>query len=388
MLRKIILSPYYLILKIRHALYDNGVWKVHSCKVPTICVGNIAAGGTGKTPHTEMILSTLLKSDEWAYKNIAVLSRGHKRSSRGFQQVTIDGSAAFYGDEPLQIKKKFPSITVAVDRPRLEGCDFLCHPEKLKTTKRGRKCKEKDLPSSDIIVLDDAFQYRDLKAHVNIILVDYNRPVNKDHLLPFGRLRDLLERLHYADIIIVTKCPAYLENWEKVRWIKSLGIYDYNPDTCAGTDRKGKTITILFTAITYCPIEPVYPEGDIRYTYSKKLILFSGIAKDTPLRRYLSDRYQIVKRFNFADHHKYSGIDIRRIMLAAKNFPTAVVTTTEKDSQRVVDYKKVPEALKERLFQIPIKVDFLSEHEKNVFETTLMSRLIEFHSEPAQTLHE
>lgn len=382
MFRKIILAPYKLILKIRHALYDSGVWKVYSCKVPTICIGNIAAGGTGKTPHTEMILSTLLKSDDWGWKNIAVLSRGHKRSSGGFQQVVKEGSAYFYGDEPLQIKKKFPSVTVAVDRSRLEGCDFLCHPEKLNETKRGRRCKEKILPPAEIIVLDDAFQYRNLKAHINIVLADYNRPVNKDFLLPFGRLRDLPERLHYADIIIVTKCPAYMENWEKLEWVKSLGISGYDLESCQGKDIKGKKITVLFTGINYCPLEPVYPEGDYRYIYSKKLILFSGIAKDTPLRSFLSDKYQIVKRFNFPDHHKYSVFDIRRIMQATKNFPTAVVTTTEKDSQRVVNYKKVPLALKERLFQIPIKVAFLSEHEKKVFETTLMSRLREFHSEP------
>lgn len=385
MFRKILLAPYYLILKIRHALYDSGVWKVYDCEVPTICVGNIAAGGTGKTPHTEMILSTLLESDEWAYKNIAVLSRGHKRSSGGFQQVTKEGPASFFGDEPLQIKKKFPHVTVAVDRSRLEGCDYLCHPEKLNLTRRGRKCRDKEMPSADIIVLDDAFQYRDLRAHVNIVLVDYNRPVNKDHLLPFGRLRDLPERLHFADMIIVTKCPTYMEDWEKINWIKSLGIADYDTGTCQGTDKKGKKITILFTEIQYCPIEPVYPEGDTRYTYSKKLILFSGIAKDTPLRRFLSDKYQVVKRFNFADHHKYSGIDIRRIMTAAKNFPTAVVTTTEKDSQRVINYRKIPMALKERLFQIPIKVGFLSSHEKEIFESTLMSRLREFRSAPAQT---
>lgn len=385
MLRKLILAPYYLVLKIRHTLYDKGIWKVHTCEVPTICVGNIAAGGTGKTPHTEMILKTLLKSEEWGDKQIAVLSRGHKRSSRNFQQVSINGSAAFYGDEPLQIKKKFPGVTVAVDRCRLQGCDFLIHPEKLHTDRKARKCKEKDMPKSDLIVLDDAFQYRDLKSHCNIVLVDYNRPVNEDTLLPFGRLRDLPARLHYADIIIVTKCPAYLDDWEKIQWVKSMGIRDFNVRTCKGTDRKGKEITILFTMINYCPLEKVYPEGDPRYIYSKKLILFSGIAKDTHLRRYLSDNYKLVKRFRFADHHKYSGFDISRILRATKKYPTAVVATTEKDSQRVVDNKKVPVSLRERLFQVPIEVAFLSNLEKEIFESTLMKSLREFHSESEQT---
>ena len=158
-------------MKIRHALYDHGVFKVHTCKAPTICVGNIAAGGTGKTPHTEMILRTLLSSEKWKDKHIAVLSRGHKRKSSGFQQILTDDSAAFAGDEPLQIKRKFPEITVAVDRTRVEGCDFLLHPEKLATLKKARKCVHKDLQSPDLIVLDDAFQYRSLQASFNIVQI-------------------------------------------------------------------------------------------------------------------------------------------------------------------------------------------------------------------------
>lgn len=145
MLERILLAPYYLTLKIRHALYDSGVFEVHTCKVPTICVGNIAAGGTGKTPHTEMILRTLLSSEKWHNHHIAVLSRGHKRKSNGFQQILVNDSAAFAGDEPLQIKRKFPEVTVAVDRTRVEGCDFLLHPETVKTSRKARKCEHKDI---------------------------------------------------------------------------------------------------------------------------------------------------------------------------------------------------------------------------------------------------
>ena len=164
MLDRVILAPYYLTLKLRHILFDHGIRKVSTCSVPTICVGNITAGGTGKTPHTEMILRTLLKSDDWAYEDIAVLSRGHRRASGGFQIVTRDGSVKEYGDEPLQIKKKFPGVTVAVDRHRVKGCDILCNPEKLKTEKRARKCADAELAPADLIVLDDAFQYRSLRA--------------------------------------------------------------------------------------------------------------------------------------------------------------------------------------------------------------------------------
>ena len=381
MLDKIILAPYYLTLKLRHYLYDHGIRKVSTCEVPTICVGNITAGGTGKTPHTEMILRTLLKSDEWAYEDIAVLSRGHLRASRGFQIVKRDGSVKEYGDEPLQIKKKFPGVTVAVDRHRVKGCDLLCHPEKLKTEKRARKSASEEIAPADLIVLDDAFQYRALRAYYNIILVDFNRPTYKDKLLPFGRLRDLPERFSAADIIIVSKCPAYLEDSKKIEWAQTFGLKDYDTMTCKGTDRKGKEKILLFTTIWYSALNPIFEEADPRYAYSQKLILFSGIAKDTPLRMYLSDEHKIVKRFCFEDHHKYTKYDVRRIMNAVREHPTAVVATTEKDCQRILDLGNIPHDLKVRLFQVPIEVGFLSEHEKEVFETSLLEALRNFHTD-------
>ncbi len=381
MLDKIILAPYYLTLKLRHYLYDHGIRKVSTCEVPTICVGNITAGGTGKTPHTEMILRTLLKSDEWAYEDIAVLSRGHLRASRGFQIVKRDGSVKDYGDEPLQIKKKFPGVTVAVDRHRVKGCDLLCHPEKLKTEKRARKSASEEIAPADLIVLDDAFQYRALRAYYNIILVDFNRPTYKDKLLPFGRLRDLPERFSAADIIIVSKCPAYLEDSKKIEWAQTFGLKDYDTMTCKGTDRKGKEKILLFTTIWYSALNPIFEEADPRYAYSQKLILFSGIAKDTPLRMYLSDEHKIVKRFCFEDHHKYTKYDVRRIMNAVREHPTAVVATTEKDCQRILDLGNIPHDLKVRLFQVPIEVGFLSEHEKEVFETSLLEALRNFHTD-------
>lgn len=378
MIDKIILFPYYLTLKVRHYLYDHGIFKVHKCPKPTICVGNITAGGTGKTPHTEMILKTLLKSKDWGDRNIAVLSRGHKRKSRGFQQVTIDGSAVSFGDEPLQIKKKFPETTVAVDRIRVEGCEFLCNPELLHSDKRGRFCKDKEMSPADLIILDDAFQYRSLKATFNIVLIDFNHPTYQDHLLPLGRLRDLPERLRVADMIIVTKCPSYLNAWEKQKWAKYIGMREYNPDTCLGSAKKGNKQTLLFSTVNYCPLKPVYDDADARYTYSKKVILFSGIAKDKPLRKYLSGTYKLVRSFKFSDHHKYTSLDIRAILKAIKKYPTAVVATTEKDAQRIVDNKKVPAELRERLFQVPIKVDFLSQTEKEIFENTLLSSLKDY----------
>lgn len=375
MIDRIILFPYSLTLAARNAMYNSGMLKSVSAEVPTICIGNITAGGTGKTPHTEMVLRMLAASDEWKDRNVAVLSRGYKRRSKGFQKVTAGGTADMFGDEPLQIAKKFPSVTVAVDRDRIEGCDFLCHPDRLATSRKARKCLDKDVPKADIIVLDDAFQYRKLKASLNILLVDFNRPVSKDKLLPIGRLRDLPSRVHDADIIIVTKCPLQLDEWEKGKWAQRLGIYDYSTSSCKGHDRSGKEQTLLFSCLEHKPMLPVFPEGDMRYTYSKRLILFTGIADDRPLRNYLSGDYKIISHFNFADHHRYSSGDMASVNRAAKEWQTAVVATTEKDAQRVADAKKVPEFLKERMFQVPVEVSFLSLTEEEVFRTTMLSFL-------------
>ena len=130
MIDNILLFPYWFTLKLRHFMFDCGLRRQYRTEVPSICVGNLTVGGTGKTPHTEMLLRTLMTDEEWSGKSLAVLSRGYKRKTRGFQQVVTGGSAKEYGDEPLQIKTKFPSVTVAVDSSRKEGCDFLCHPER------------------------------------------------------------------------------------------------------------------------------------------------------------------------------------------------------------------------------------------------------------------
>ena len=375
MIDKILLFPYWLSLKLRHFFYDSGLRKVSSADVPTICIGNITVGGTGKTPHTEMLIRTLLQDEEWSSRSIAVLSRGYKRKTKGFQQVTSDGTALAYGDEPLQIKKKFPGITVAVDKSRTEGCDFLAHPDKLQTTKKGKKCIDKDLPAADLIILDDAFQHRALKPTLSIVLIDYNRPIFKDHLLPMGRLRDLPERIAAADIVIVSKCPNDVNAWEKCTWAENLGIRNFDAASCSGTRRNGKKQHIFFSTITYDAAEAVFPEGNPRYIYTNRLVLFSGIANDAPLLSYLSSDYKIVRHFKFPDHHKFSRADINTIASAAKEFPTSVIMTTEKDCQRIRDCHKIKEELKQRLFYSPIKTAFLTENEKEKFITALKDGL-------------
>lgn len=382
MLDQVLLAPYYITLKIRHALYDSGIRKVHSAEIPSISVGNVTVGGTGKTPHTEMLVRLLSDAPAWKGRRIAVLSRGYKRKSRGFQQVILEkpegarrGLTAFFGDEPVQIKKKFPGITVAVDKDRVEGCDFLRHPEKLTTSKKGRRCIDKDFKPADVVILDDAFQYRSLKPSVSIVLVNYNRPVTKDHLIPVGRLRDLPERLTKADIIIVTKCPYYMENEEKLEWAADLGISSYSIDSCKGKTKDGRDQALFFTTVRYDTLAPIFHEGDQRYAYSKQAIMFSGIADDTPLMQYLSDSYRIVRHLSFGDHHEFTSGDMSSLKKLAEEYPTAIIVTTEKDSQRVASFPYVPDILKERLFFAPIKAEFTTEKEKDRFMEVILPAL-------------
>ncbi len=371
MIDSILLFPYSITLLIRNALYRKGSKRVRKAEVPTICVGNITVGGTGKTPHTELILRMLAESERWHDAHVAMLSRGYKRKSRGFQRLLPDDNSLLGGDEPLQVCKKFPSVTVAVDKNRMEGCDFLVHPEKLRNSPKAKRCKHKDLPASDIIVLDDAYQYRKLGADLNIVLVDYSRPVTKDSLMPIGRLRDLPQRLYDADVVIVSKCPSYLMDDGREEMARTLGFCSYDQENCRARTSRGKEVTLLFTYTHYCESLPVYHETDNRYMYAQKVILFSGIAKDTPLVNYLSDRYKVVRHFTFPDHHKYKKADISSILSAVKHQPTAAVATTEKDAQRLLDYRAMPARLKERLFMVPIRAAFLSENEEMIFRSII-----------------
>ncbi len=368
MIDKYLLAPYYVVLKLRDRRYSRPGHKFQYAEKPTLCIGNVTVGGTGKTPHVELVLRLLQESPEWSGRNLAVLSRGYKRDSTGFQQVVATGSASVAGDEPLQIKKKFPEVTVAVDKNRVEGCDLLAHPEKLKNRKVAKKCWNREFPAADYIVLDDAFQYLKLKTNKTVVLMDWNRPVHKDMLLPLGRLRDLPQRLFDADVLIITKCPAGLEEAEKVRVVEELGFTEYEPSACEATNPQGRRQLIFFTTVRYGQPAGVYTTAEPRYTYAKKAILVSGIASDAPLRAWLSDTYKIIRRFGFPDHHRYAWKDISRIQAAVDQTPTAAVITTEKDAQRLLDFTGMPESLMQRLFYIPITAEFLSDEERERFK--------------------
>ena len=368
MIDRILLFPYYLTLKTRHFLYDHGIRKVHGSGMPSIGIGNITVGGTGKTPHTEMIIRMLLRSERWGGKNVAVLSRGYKRKLNGFQIVEADGSARNFGDEPLQIKKKFPGITVAVDKDRVEGCRILGDPKAFLESKKSRKCRAKEITPADVLILDDCFQFRALRPNLSIVLVDYNRPTFNDSLLPFGRLRDLPERVADADVLVVSKCPWEINPWEMDKWALSLGIERYNQKDCFGWRcDNGRKQYLFFTKIGYDEAQPVFPEGNSRYLYSKTAVMFSGIADDTPFSEQLRLSYRLVGHLKFGDHHKFTRSDIASIRSIATAHPTSLIITTEKDYQRIRDCKNVPDDLRQRMFYMPIRAQFLSDDERAVF---------------------
>ena len=244
MISSVVMFPYWLVLRIRHALFDGGKLKSVTHPVPVISVGNLTVGGTGKTPMVEYLVALLQ-----GRCRVAVLSRGYKRKGKGFHLVEADDTALTAGDEPLQIKRKFPHILVAVDKDRNRGVrQLLALPEDQRP---------------DLVILDDGFQYRRLKPQTDLVMVDYNRPIFKDNLLPFGRLRDLPEQIRRAKVVVVSKSPRYLDEWERAKVRQQTRLRPDQP--------------LFFTMVKYGEALPVFRwEADKRYIYSKEVFLFSG----------------------------------------------------------------------------------------------------------------
>jgi tetraacyldisaccharide 4'-kinase len=185
---------YGLVVTIRNWMFDIGILKSRAYKVPVISVGNITVGGAGKTPHVEHLVRMLQDKIK-----VAVLSRGYKRKSKGYQLADGDTSVSDIGDEPYQMMQKFPNIFVAVDKKRRRGI------ERLTTDEASRNV--------DVVLLDDAYQHRYVKPGINILLVDYHRLIIYDKMLPAGRLREPMKGKRRADIVIITKCPKDLKPW-------------------------------------------------------------------------------------------------------------------------------------------------------------------------------
>lgn len=339
MISSVFLFPYWLALRIRNALYDSGRRKSVTHPVPVISVGNLAVGGTGKTPMVEY-LANLLQGG----CRVAVLSRGYKRKSKGFRLVEAEDTADVAGDEPLQIKRKFPDVLVAVDKNRNRGItQLLALPEDRRP---------------ELVILDDGFQYRRLKPATDLVLIDYNRPLFKDNLLPFGRLRDLPEQIRRASVVVITKCPRYLDEWERGKIRQQNRLRNEQP--------------VFFATVKYGDPVPVFRwEADKRYIYSKDVYLFSGVADDRPLLVHLSDRYEHLAHKRYGDHHRFSRGDLRSLAHYVRRNPRAVLMTTEKDAMRLLHCDRLDPEVRRRLFYLPVETEFLSWEEGEAFDALL-----------------
>lgn len=347
---KILLFPYWITLKVRHFLYDTGIFKSVSYPIPVICVGNITVGGTGKTPHTEMIIRML----QLQYR-VAVLSRGYKRKTKGFRIATAADTFAEIGDEPLQIKQKFPHITVAVCEDRRKGIEQLLALDENASSGEGQPLRPQ------IIILDDAFQHRRVKPSHSIVLMNWSNPIFTDNLLPIGRLRDLPEQIKRADSVIVTKSPKFGEIEAGVM-DNVLAAEQIAPIEKEWREKLGlrKEQNLRFSSIFYgSPLGMETNMADSRYIYSKQAIFFTGIANDTEFRNHIAGSYKIMGSLKFPDHYNFTKNNIKEINNWAAQHPTAIVFTTEKDSKRLMGNPYLSDDLKRRLFYIPIEVRIL-----------------------------
>jgi len=295
---------YGLAIRARHLGYDLGILKSHKPEIPVIVIGNLSAGGTGKTPHTLLIAELL--SDNW---KLAVLSRGYGRTGSGYHEVSIDDDARTSGDEPLAIKKSLPLVAVAVCVNRIEGISRL----------------QKEIPDLDLILLDDAFQHRRLNPGFSILLIDYSSFSRPRLLLPAGYQRDVWERRKKADVIVISKSPETIGHHEKEKIIRKL--------------RPVSTQSVFFSSIRYLSVTSF--EGmslPAKETLNgKKIILVTGIADASNLVTYLKHQNAELTHFRFADHHNYSEIDIRYVNEAFGKFSQteALILTTSKDKVKL-----------------------------------------------------
>ena len=317
----------------RNFLFEVGILKSRSYKTPVISVGNITIGGTGKTPHVEYLVRLLQDK-----MRVAVLSRGYKRKSRGFIVAGTDTPMSQIGDEPYQMKQKFPNVTIAVDKKRTHGIELL----------------EADDKAPDVILLDDAFQHRYVKPGINILLVDYHRLIIYDKLLPAGRLREPLKGKDRADIVIVTKCPKELKPMEFRVIMKAMNLYPYQH--------------LYFSTIVYDQLRPVFPETPAWHGLSSDMnvLLLTGIASPRQLTEDLTPQVKSITPLTFADHHNFSRKDIKRLNTTFEAMPSPkCIVTTEKDAVRLTATEGLSDAVRQNLYMQPIRISFMLDQEES-----------------------
>ena len=332
-------------VKLRNTLFEMGVLKSRSFKIPVISIGNITVGGTGKTPHVEYLVSVL--KDIF---HVAVLSRGYKRKTKGFVLADAKTTMPEIGDEPYQMKMKFPHVTIAVDKNRCHGIELLTESNQ----------------QTDVILLDDAFQHRYVKPGINILLVDYHRLIIYDRLLPAGRLREPLSGKDRADIVIVTKCPKDLKPMEYRVITKAMNLYPYQQ--------------LFFTTLDYDHLKPVFPDvlrtTDVPQLASLKdmhVLLLTGIASPEQMVHDLSPYTENLSPLTFSDHHQFQKKDVRLINDTFADTPSPkCIITTEKDVTRLHCCDGLSDEVKASLYVLPVRISFMQEQEET-FNNNIIS---------------
>lgn len=294
---------------LRNELYDSHIIHSHTVSIPTIGVGNLAVGGTGKTPMTEYIVALLLKHGF----HVAILSRGYGRATRGFRVATTADTAQTIGDEPMQMHTHFPDIPIAVCADRVLGVRRL----------------QQLFPDLQCVVLDDAFQHRHLRCGYYVLLTPYDRLYVHDHLLPRGRLRDLPNQSLRANMVVVTKCPTTMRPIEGRVIMNALRLPSYQH--------------LCFSSAHYEPLNlPGTP------------LVVTGIAHPEYMLRYVQEQYPDAGLLSFADHHAFRKEDVAKIVSKAKEYDCVV--TTEKDYVRLLQ-TSLPEQMGDKLYTLRMQAD-------------------------------
>jgi tetraacyldisaccharide 4'-kinase len=319
---------YGLVVFFRNLLFDLSISKSISPGLPVITVGNITVGGTGKTPHVEYLIRKLYRN----YR-LAVISRGYKRKSKGFILASSDSDVETIGDEPLQIKQKFSVIPVAVDAQRLRGIQML-------------KSFYQDL---QLIIMDDGYQHRKVKAGVSILLVSYVQPVFDDLLLPAGNLREPVRNMNRADIIIISKCPEDLSPSLAHDFEKQLKIHPHQK--------------VFFTTLMYGAPQFLQQKEDqfIDLSSYTSALTVTGIANPGPFLKYLSGKINVEKQLEYPDHYSFTQKDLDHVLQTFNSITdeNKIIITTEKDAVRLREIVGNNHTILRNIIYIPVEVTFL-----------------------------
>lgn len=321
---------YLVLIAIRKWMYDKKVFSSSAFGLPVVCVGNLSVGGTGKSPMVEYLVEML--KDKF---QVATLSRGYKRKTKGYALAGNNSTALDIGDEPMQFHLKFPDVAVAVGEERLEAIPQLLH----------------DRPRTEVIILDDAFQHRRIRAGLNILLTDYGNLFTRDFYLPTGDLRDLKSSYKRADIIIVTKCRHNLSMEEKQKIIREIKPLAQQ--------------SVFFTTSEYAEPYHIFEKTTTTLGETKEVLLVSGIANPRPLKKMLEEKCGTYYMMQYPDHFIFNIDDLRDIIKRFESIESnsKIILTTEKDAVRLIKFNDVINTLP--LYVQPVRHSFLFEEENS-----------------------